>query len=138
MRRSTLAVFLLLLSPVPVWACDGHAGTAPWWFAERPRSAWELAQGRGEETRWEELLGAASLAAGSGAMLLVAVWLRAASRGRTPRREPAAPRPLAVPFDRPAGLPVRVDQGHERPGPTRIIREDADGPCPVAVAVAVR
>jgi len=138
MRRSTLAVFLLLISPVPVWACDGHAGVAPEWFAERPRSAWELAQGRGEEMRWEELLGAAGLAAGSGAMLLVGVSLRAASRGRKPPREPAAPTPLAVPFDRPAGLPVRIDQGHEQLGPTRIIREDADGPCPVAVAVADR
>jgi hypothetical protein len=138
MRRSTLAVFLLLMSPVPVRACDGHAGVAPEWFAERPRSAWELAQGRGEEMRWDELLGAAGLAAGSGAMLLVAVSLRAASRGRKPRREPAAPTPLAVPFDRPAGLPVRVDPGHEGPGPRRFTREDAGEPWPVAVAVAGR
>ena len=138
MRRSTLAVCLLLISPVPVWACDGHAGVAPWWFAERPRSAWELAQGRAEEMRWEEVLGAAGLAAGSGAMLLAAVSLRAASRGRKPPREPAAPTPLAVPFDRPAGLPVRVDQGHERPGPRRVTREDAGQPWPVDVGVAAR
>ena len=138
MRRSTLAVFLLLMLPMPAWACDGHAGVAPWWFAERPRSAWELAQGRAEEMRWEEVLGAAGLAAGSGAMLLAAVSLRAASRGRKPPREPAAPTPLAVPFDRPAGLPVRVDQGHERPGPRRVSREDAGEPCPVDVGVAAR
>src|SRR5262249_47253557 len=135
---STLAVFLLLMLPMPAWACDGRAGVAPWWFAERPRSAWELAQGRAEEMRWEEVLGAAGLAAGSGAMVLAAGALGAASRGRQPPPGPAARTPLAVPFDRPAGLPVRVDQGHERPGPRRVTREDAGQPWPVDVGVAAR
>lgn len=95
MRRSTIAVCLLLMSPAPVFACDGHATQPPGWIEERPRSAWELAQGTAEGMRWEEMLGAASLAAGSTAMLLVAVSLRAASRGRTHPLEPAGPPPLA-------------------------------------------
>jgi hypothetical protein len=63
----------------------------------------------------------------------VAVSLRAASRGRMHPLELAAPPPLGLPFDRPTGLPVRVDQGHERPGPSRVHREDADNACPVAL-----
>ncbi|HZW32021.1 MAG TPA: hypothetical protein VFF52_15020 [Isosphaeraceae bacterium] len=137
MRRSTIAV-CLLLSPVPVFACFDHPpGVTAGWIEERPRSAWDLARGTAEETRWEELLGMASLAAGSG-VLLLAVALRAARRGRMHPLEPAAPRPLGLPFDRPTGLPVRVDSGHERPGPIRIIREEANEPCPVAVAVTGR
>jgi hypothetical protein len=84
----------------------------------------------------------ASLAAGSAAMLGVAVWLRAASRaasrGRMDSWEPVAPMPLAVPLDQPTGLPVHVDPSHERPEPCRVTREDADDLCPVAAAVAVR
>jgi hypothetical protein len=100
MRRSTIAVCLLLLSPFPVSACDDHAGQTPGWLEERPRSAWELAQGTAEGMRWEEMLGMAGLAAGSAAMLGVAVWLRAASRaggasrGRRRSWEPVAPMPL--------------------------------------------
>jgi hypothetical protein len=142
MRRSTIAVCLLLMSPGPVFACDEHATQQPGWLEERPRSAWELAQGTAEGMRWDEMLGAASLAAGSGAMFVMALSLRAASRAASRRRmhplEPAAPMPLAVPFDRPTGLPACVDPGHERAEPSRIIREDAGGPCPVAVAVAGR
>src|SRR5262249_58281182 len=70
MRRSTIAVCLLLMSPVPVWACDGHPVGAPGWLEEKPRSAWDLARGTAEEVRWDEMLGVASLAAGSGAMVL--------------------------------------------------------------------
>jgi hypothetical protein len=142
MRRSPIAVCLLLLSPVPAWACDGHPVGAPGWLEEKPRSAWDLARGTAEEVRWQEMLGVASLAAGSGAMVLVAVSLRAASRaasrGRMPPLEPATPAPLAVPVDQPTGLPVRVDPGHERPEPSQITREDTGGQYPVAVAAAVR
>src|SRR5262249_11042364 len=142
MRRSTIAVCLLLMSPFSVSACDDHAGQRPGWLEARHRSAWELAQGTAEGMRWEEMLGVASLAAGSAALFLGAVWPRGASRagghGRMHPLEPAAPAPRAVPWDQPVGLPVRVDQGHERSEPSRVTREDAGGPCSVAVAVAVR
>jgi hypothetical protein len=133
MRHSTIAVCLLLLVPLPAFACFDHPGVPAGWLEERPRSAWDLARGAAEETRWEELLGAASLAAGSGAMLLVVVSLRSARRGRKPPREPAAP-PLGRPFDRPV-RPVRVDPGHERP-PAALTRtkvplgQGACPPCP--------
>lgn len=118
MRRSMMAVGLLLwLSPWPASACIEHDPAASGWLQERPRSAWERARGAAEETKWEPWLGAASLAAGSAAMVLVAVWLRAAShaarRGRWHPSGPAAPIPRAVAWDRPTGLAVRVDQGHE-------------------------
>jgi hypothetical protein len=88
------------------------------------------------------MLGVAGLAAGSAAMLGVAVWLRAASRaasrGRMNSWEPVAPMPLAVSFDQPTGLPLRVDQSPEPWEPSRVTRANADGFCPGAVAVAGR
>ncbi len=107
MRRSTIAV-CLLLSPVPVFACFDHPpGVTAGWIEERPRSAWDLARGTAEETRWEELLGMASLAAGSG-VLLLAVALRAGSR--PPRGRWGCPS-TGRPACRSASIPAMSDRG---------------------------
>ena len=132
MRRLMIAVYLLLLPPIPVSACIDHGPQPPGWFHERPSFSWGLRGEGAEAIRWDEMPGVSIIAAGSATVILSAVLIRAAvrtaRRGRIDPLEPAAPVPLALPFDRPSGLPIRVDSGHERRGPTRVARENPRRP----------
>jgi hypothetical protein len=123
MRRSTIAVLLLLLTPTSAAACyDEHKAE---WFNEMPARSWERAGGSGEGSAWEEMSGLWGIAAGTASLALMAVSFRAYTRSRG--REllhplaPAEMPPLALPFDWPSDRTIRVDSGHQPKTPTRVV-----------------
>jgi hypothetical protein len=134
MRRSTIAVFLLLVPPSSALGCyDEHKVG---WFNEMPIRSWELPEASPEGGRWEEMSGLWAIAAGTASLALMAVSFRAYSRARDkdvmPALEPAAPAPLALPHDWPGGRTIRVDRGHESEEPTRVGQEAMCILCAVA------
>jgi hypothetical protein len=129
MRRLTIAVCLLLV-PWPTSACYDHEAQKSGWFDDRSFLSRELPRESMEWLRWDQLLGAVVIAAGSATLVLAVVLLRAIFRVSLQRRssylEPRTARPLALPVDWPTGLQIQIHQGHERPEPNRIRRENAD------------
>jgi hypothetical protein len=125
MRRSTIAVFLLLVMPSTAQACfDEHKVG---WFNEMPARSWERPGSSRERSQWEEMSGWWGLAAGAASLVLIAVSFRAYSRARGLERihplEPAAP-PLALPFDWPGVRTLRIDPGHRPGSPIRSVPQE--------------
>ena len=128
MRRSTIAVLILVLVPGSASACyDEHKAG---WFEEMPAPSWQVPRVNAEETQQEQMVGIGIAGAGLASLALIAVSFRALARSnkrereRNDRFEPADPTPLALPFD----WPIRIHEAHEPAGPNRIVREDASIP----------
>jgi hypothetical protein len=126
MRRSTIAVFLLLWLPSSASACfDDHLVG---WFSERPSRSRGIVRTIAEGIQGQEAIGVWGVAIGTVSAVLIVVSfravLRARGRGRMNLLEPDVPAPLVLPFDWPSDRPIRVDQGRDQPGPVSTIRED--------------
>ncbi len=121
MRRSTIAVFLLVVPPSSALACDGEHKAG--WFDVMPARSWELLEAGGEGNPREEMSSLWAIAAGTASLGLIAVSFRAYSRARDKdlmrALEPAALPLTVLPID---GT-LRVDPGHEPGEPTRVIPE---------------
>ncbi len=123
MRRSTIAVFSLLLMPSTALACyDEHKAG---WFNEMPARSWERPGASREGSEWEEMSGLWGIAVGTAALALIGVSFRAFSRARDKERmQPVpmdTPPPLALPFDWPRDRTIRVNPGHQPGEPTRVV-----------------
>jgi hypothetical protein len=129
MRCLAIGLFVLFGLPSPSWACfDEHKSG---WFDEMPSPSWEVPLTGAEGFRWEAGIGLFAVAAGLASAALITLTSRAVlrerSRGRKNPVERDVPAPLVLPFDWPIDRPIRVDQGHDQPGPIVVIREAAVG-----------
>jgi hypothetical protein len=127
MRLSTIVACLLLVSPSSALACYEHGAEATGWLHKMPSPHRGFAEEGAEEA---SMLGVWLAGAGSASFALVVVAFRALSRApgrgriRPVELEPAAPAESSAPFDRPGDPRIRIDQGHERPEPTRSGRDE--------------
>ncbi len=104
MKRSMIAVCLLLLSPGTVIACfEDHNAGAGWFDAQSVRFAGYGNDGRAMQR--DRLMEMALIAAGSGALIVFCVLGRAMFRSARRREispfEESERVPLGVPFDEP-------------------------------------
>jgi hypothetical protein len=126
MRPWMILSCLLLVPPPSVLACDGYTAEATQTLStpNRASATW------GAEAEEATMAGAWLAAAGSAALVLVVVAFRAFCRasGLGPVRpvefEPSAPEVPSAPAGRPVEAGIRVDPGHERPGPNRVGRHE--------------
>jgi hypothetical protein len=123
MRRSTIAVCLLLLSPTSVSACIDELPVQGEWFYKEPSSRSDYNPLAESMERDDTTMVVSVIAGGVGVAILPGLSFRAAWRSRTRGAlvapEGARPVPLALPFDRPDGLTIRIDQGHDESSPAR-------------------
>jgi hypothetical protein len=120
MRPWMILCCLLLVPPPSVLACYDYPAEATSTLSRPNRAAatW------GAEAEEATTAGAWLAAIGSAALVLVAVAFRAFCRAsgrdlvRPAEFEPAAPEVPSAPADRPGEGWIRVDPGHEPPGPT--------------------
>jgi hypothetical protein len=108
MKRSMIAVSLLLLSPGEVIACYEDHGAGAGWF-DQQTMRWSGYGNAGQATQTDKLL-EMSLAAGvSGVVILLGVvvrtMIRAAGRAGVSPLQPEEETPLVLPFDGPACEP---------------------------------
>jgi hypothetical protein len=108
MKRSMIAVCLLLLSPGSVMACIEDHNTGAGWFDQQ--SSGSTSYGTGAQAlHRDRLLDVALLAGGMGAVILVGLsyvaMCRAPQHAAVSRSQPAAAVPLALPIDSPAFEP---------------------------------
>jgi hypothetical protein len=109
MKRSLIAVCLLLLSPSSVMACIEDHNTGAGWFDQQP-SGWTTYGTGAQALHRDRLLDVALFAGGLGAVILMGVAYRATCLA--PRRAPMSPSqpgalvPLALPIDAPAFEPL--------------------------------
>jgi hypothetical protein len=126
MRLSTIVACLLLVSPSSALACYEHGAEA----TQKLSSPHRAVAAEGAEAEEASMLGVRLAGAGLASLALVVVAFRALSRapGRGRARpvelEPATPAESSAPFDRPGDPRIRIDQGHERPEPTRSGRDE--------------
>jgi hypothetical protein len=127
MRRSTIAVCLLLGLPSPACACMDDHKNGEWLDEKTPSTSWQIARTIAEGYPGEESLQVCAIAVGSASTALTAIWLPAVLRARRRRRvklvELDVPAPLVLPFDWLPARPIRVDQCDNRPGEILIIRD---------------
>jgi hypothetical protein len=113
MKRSMIAVCLLLLSPSGVMACyEDHNAGAGWFDPEASR--WPNYGSAARALHHDKLMDVSLLAGGSGVAILIGVLIRAMCRaGRQPvsRLQPVTRVPLAVPIDRPTSEPFYTQAG---------------------------
>jgi hypothetical protein len=120
-------VCLVLASPPSVLACFEHPAEQTGWLHETASSNRYFAVANAEEAT---MLGVSLVGAGVASLALVVVAFRilcrAQGRGRVRpvEFEPATPEEPASPFDRPGDPRIRIDQGHERPEPTQVGRDE--------------
>jgi hypothetical protein len=130
MKRSLIAVCLLLLSANSVMACVEEHNTGAGWFDQQP-SGW-ASYGTGAQTMHRDrLLDVALFTGGLGALILVGVAARAVCRapGRAEVNpsQPATIVPLALPMDVLAFAPMCAER--------RLVSEDHDWSCSQTVDV---
>jgi len=126
MRPWMILSCLLLVPPPSVLACYESTAEATQTLSTPNRAsvAW------GAEAEEATMAGAWLAAAGSAALVLVGVafraFCRASARGqdRSIEFEPAAPEVPSAPAGRPGEAWIRVDPGHEQPGPNRVGRHE--------------
>jgi hypothetical protein len=122
MRPWMILSCLLLVPPPSVLACDGYTAEATQTLStpNRASATW------GAEAEEATMAGAWLAAAGSAALVLVGVafraFCRASARGqdRPVEFEPGAPEVPSAPDGRSVEAWIRVDPGHEQPGPNRV------------------
>jgi hypothetical protein len=109
MKRSLIAVCLLLLSPSSVMACFEDHNTGAGWFDQQP-SGWTSYGSGAQAQHRDRLLDVALFAGGLGAVILMGVAYRATClatrRARVSSPQPGAIVPLALPIDAPAFEPL--------------------------------
>jgi hypothetical protein len=109
MKRSMIAVCLMLLSPGTAMACIEDHNTGAGWFDQQP-SGWNSYSTGAQALHRDRLLDVAFFAGGLGALLLVGVSYRAMCpavwRARVSPSRPAMFTPLALPVDSPASEPL--------------------------------
>jgi hypothetical protein len=112
MRRSMIAVCLLLLSPSTVLACDEDHSPGAGWFDRQP-PVWSSYGTGAEALHRDRALDVALFAGGLGVVILAGVCYRAmrAAAGPAPagRSQPATIVPLALASDAPAFEPLCAD-----------------------------
>jgi hypothetical protein len=112
MKRSMIAVCLLLLSPGTVMACIEDHNTGAGWFDQQP-SGWTSYVTGAQALHRDRLLDVAFFAGGLGAVILVGVSYRAMClvprRAQVSPSQPATVVPLALPMDAPAFEPLCAD-----------------------------
>jgi hypothetical protein len=86
MRRSMIAVCLLLGLPSPACACMDDHKNGEWLDEKTPSTSWEIARTSAEGYPREESLRVCAIAVGSASAALAVLWLPAVSRARGRRR----------------------------------------------------
>src|SRR5262249_8757806 len=127
MRLSTIVACLLLVTPFPALACIEHAAEQTGWLREAPSAHRYFAAESAEGTT---MLGVSLMGAGLASLALVVMAFRilrrapAGGRARPVEFEPATPEESTTPSGRPREPWIRIDEGHERPEPTRVGRDE--------------
>jgi hypothetical protein len=109
MRRSMIAVCLVLVSPSPVLACIEDHNPGAGWFDQQP-SGWSSYGTGARALPRDGVMDVALLAGGLGVVILAGLSYRAMClaprRAQVSRSQPATIVPLALPMDAPAFEPL--------------------------------
>ncbi len=122
MRCSTIAVCLLVVFPGAVSACIEETPVQGEWFYKQQSSRPYYSPLAESMETDDPMMVTSVIAGGAGAAILLGLLIRAAWRSR--RQAPLEPPeranrvPLALPFDRPEGFSLRIDQGHDESSPS--------------------